>query len=194
MKKPTNFAARVRQTRAAVREVKSAIKKAKDEFQNLQDSLKALDAEPSPPLYAAQIVNRHALLSFEILQENIETLESELPRLRETSRLGQPVAYAPPQVKSQVTPAKASRPKTIRELARAILEENNRGMKAIEIARLAMKRGYRRKSGKRDDVQKIAEIFRIKLEKHKDEFYKDELKFYHLRSTFRPWSESASGN
>ncbi len=162
------------------------IKQAKERFQSLQDSLKALEAEPSPPLYAAQIVNRHALLYFEILQENIETLKSELPRLQEMSPSGKPVACAPPQGKSQVTPAKASRPKTIRELVRAILEENNRGLKAIEIARLAMERGYHRKSGDAHDMRNTAEIFRTQMRKHPEEFYKDELKFYHLRSTFRP--------
>ena len=194
MNKPTDFRSRLSQTRSALREAKSVIEQAKKKFKSLQESLKALDADTSLALYSALVVSQHARIQFETLQDKLNNLEPELARLRAPSTAGTPAACESPERTRQVVPAKKSQTKTILEWAKAILAEKDIGMSAGEIAERAEKRGYQRKRGAAHKMRTIAETFRTQLDRHPDEFYKDELKKYHLRSTFRSPSGSTSGN
>jgi hypothetical protein len=194
MIKRTAFPARLIQTCHAMQMATSAIEQAKKRFQDLQESLKARDADTSMPLYSAWVVSQRAQIQLEILQDKLNALESELKSLREMSEQNLPDPCAPLGRKRPVIPASKSRKRTIREWVRGILEEKNRPMKMKEIAERAVKRGYGRKRVQPRSMKKITELFRKEIEKHPEEFYKDELNKYHLLLPFPCGSESSPDN
>ena len=146
------------------------------------------------PLYTAWVASQRAQIQLEILQDKLNRLESELKSLRAMSEQNLPDPCAPLGRKRPVIPANKSRKRTIRAWVRGILEEKNRAMKMKEIAALAVRRGYGRKWVRPRSMKQITELFRKEIEKHPDEFYKDELTKYHLLLPFPPWSESSPDN